>query len=142
MALSYNWEGWTDWVKLEGLDLKSVKNEPGTYVIATRQEITRVVGKDADGLLDVGESENLRDRLNSFIRCAKNPDSCGHMAGVRFAFLGFSESFPFDSLWVRWFIAKDKNAAYTAEGGILKTYVTLHKELPPLNYKYNWSNHS
>ena len=136
------WEGWSDWAKLAELTLEAIENAPGTYAIATREEIARVVGKDPDGILDVGESEYLRDRLRAFIRCAQDPDAYGHMAGVRFAFLGFSGIFPFDSLWVRWRLTKNKAEAYAMEGRLLSAYVNLHKELPPLNYKYNWSNHA
>lgn len=141
MNVAYNWEPWSDWIKLDILDLVSVPNGSGAYVIAIRKPIHRVVGTDPDGFLDIGESDHLRNRISSFIRCAKNPDSYGHMAGVRFAFLGFADAFPFPSLWIRWTSSKDKQGAYSTEGELLKQYVSIHKELPPLNYKYNWSRH-
>lgn len=138
---NYNWEFWSDWVKLDGIDLSKIPDSPGAYVIASRVPIHRVIGIDFDGFLNVGESENLRRRIYSFIRCAINPHSSGHMAGVRFAFLGFSDSFLFSSLWVRWVLSQNKQGAYSTEGELLKHYVRIHKELPPLNYKYNWSKH-
>ena len=141
MTITYNWGLWSKWLKLDGINLSDIPSCSGAYVIATRKPIPRVVEIDSDGFLDIGESDHLRDRISSFIRCAKNPTSYGHMAGVRFAFLGFSSSFPFTSLWVRWISSKDKHEAYSIEGELLKQYVQIHKELPPLNYKYNWSKH-
>jgi hypothetical protein len=48
----FDWTGWTDWVPLIDLDLSSVSEGPGAYVIATDRSIHRAVGTDHDGFLD------------------------------------------------------------------------------------------
>lgn len=141
MPINIEWQDWSEWTKLAELNLESVPNAPGAYVIATRSDIRRVVGTDPDGILDVGETKYLNDRISSFISCAIDPNTYGHMAGVRFTLLGFGEIFPYNTLWIRYIKLKTKELAYSVEGEILKQYVGEHKELPPLNYKYNWSKH-
>jgi hypothetical protein len=76
--------------------------------------------------------------LASFMRCAQRRGTGGHMAGWRYAFFYFCDHFPFSTLKVRWYAAKDKGDAYGAEGRIMLVYLQNHCELAPLNYKFNW----
>lgn len=134
----YDWNGWTKWTNLETLKLERVCAEPGAYVISASCPINRAVGIDRHGILDIGESDNLRSRLASFARCAKTRGKGGHMAGWRYAFFYFTDHFPFASLRVRSFATPDKAEAYAAEGRVMLAYLKNHRELPPLNYKFNW----
>lgn len=61
------------------------------------------------------------------------------MAGWRYAFFRFDRHFPLSSLRVRWSETSSKHTANALEGRLLLTYVLLYGELPPLNYKFNWS---
>ena len=61
------------------------------------------------------------------------------MAGWRYAEYDMNRSFPIETLVVRWTITESKGDAYRLEGQTLKEYFTTHLELPPLNYKFNWS---
>lgn len=134
----FDWSSWTDWTPLATLDLKTVPVDPGAYVIAANKPICRAVGTDPIGLLDVGESDGLRQRLKDFLRCMRRRGDEGHMAGWRFAFFRFERHFPVESLRVRWVTTVTKEAAYALEGRILLEYIKAHCELPPLNYKFNW----
>jgi hypothetical protein len=88
--------------------------------------------------LDVGESDNLANRLRSFQRCVSHRGKTGHMAGWRFAFFHFGRQFPLSELRVRWRVTASKEEAYAAEGQVLLGYLRRHCELPPLNYNFNW----
>ena len=96
----FDWSNWTSWSILSELDLKVVPSDPGVYVIAAGRTFSRVVGDDPEGILDIGESVGLRQRLRDFIRCATNRGQVGHMAGWRYAFFRFDRLFPFATLRV------------------------------------------
>ena len=136
--LEFDWTGWITWVPLIGLDFTTVPWSPGAYVIATSSPVNRAIDTDEEGFLDVGESDSLRSRLQSFVRCASNRGKEGHMAGWRYAFFHFDQRFPLTSLRVRWAAKETKAEAYRAEGHPLLAYLRRHAELPPLNYKFNW----
>jgi len=136
--LIFDWTGWTKWAPLVDLDLATVPNTPGAYVIATDRPISRAVGVDQEGFLTVGESGKLSDRLWGFRECVTKPGAKWHSAGWRFAYFKFQRHFPVASLRVRWAALDTKAAAYSAEGTLLLAYLREHGELPPLNYKFNW----
>jgi len=135
-----DWGKWTEWELLLGVDLNKIPNQPGAYLIAARKTIYRAHGKDQEGILDVGESKNLRERLKSFIGCANGNRASGHMAGWRYKKFNFNSRFPLNELYLSWHKVKSKSDAYKLEEVILKAYLEQHSELPPLNYKYNWGN--
>jgi hypothetical protein len=135
----YDWSGWTTWRPLVDVEQFPVPVGPGAYVVATRSSLTRAVGADPEGFLTIGESDNLRTRVRSFLRCARDRSERGHMAGWRYAFFHFAKHFPLQSLSVRWQETKTKDEAYEREGLLMLTYLHRHSELPPLNYKFNWS---
>lgn len=134
-----NWQGWEpEWLKLTE-HYRSAPTTPGAYLICADRDINRAVGVDEHGILTIGESENLRRRLSAFVRCAKTPAAAGHMAGWRFNYASFEKVFPLESLWVSWYPTANKALAYAKEGEMLGLYLAEHYELPPLNYKFNWS---
>jgi hypothetical protein len=136
----YDWSGWTKWHNLLKLDFSGVKAGPGAYVISAGQRIGRSVGIDPDGFLDIGESGALRNRIGRFLACSGTSGQTGHMAGWRYYFFGFDRHFVPSSLRVRWIVTDTKAQAYAIEGQTLLTYLRNHFELPPLNYKFNWSS--
>jgi hypothetical protein len=137
--LDYNWAYWTEWTPLDKLDFSTVPSGPGVYVIATDRPIHRVVETDNSGFLDIGEAESLRSRIKAFYRCVTEDKDAGHMAGWRFMRFQFKRQFPVGSLHVRWRSTANKEEAYKEEGRLLHAYLQQHCELPPLNYKFNWS---
>ena len=135
-----SWEGWSGWSTFS--NMSGVPERPGAYVIATRQTITRISGQDKNGILSIGETDNLSKRLQMFLSCANGNRHRGHTAGWRYRELCLDKLFPIASLHFRWKSELSKEKAYALEGELLKEYASQHCELPPLNYKYNWSAHS
>ncbi len=129
---------WTGWTSLVDLDLGTVPNSHGTYIIATDRPISRAVGVDQEGFLTIGESGRLSDRLWAFRECVTKPGAEWHSAGWRFAYFNLQRHFPVSSLRVRWAALATKAAAVSAESALLLAYLREHGELPPLNYKFNW----
>jgi len=128
----------TRWKNLQKLDLNLVPRGPGAYQMATNRPLARAVGVDPLGIIDIGESTNLRKRLKDFMRCAAQRGQEGHMAGWRYSFFRLERYLPLASLRVRWKATQTKAAAYRAECKMLSQYLHRHCELPPLNYKFNW----
>jgi hypothetical protein len=137
-APEYDWTGWSEWEPLASPDRSKVTRGPGAYVIAGDGPLHRAVGIDPLGILDIGESAELRDRIELFLWCATHYKYEGHMAGWRFAFFRFSRHFPIERLRIRWLAAQTKQDANEIEGRFLLSYLTQHLELPPLNYQFNW----
>ncbi len=76
-----DWSDWTDWELLSIVDINSIPKGPGVYIIAAEKELSRAVGVDEHGILDIGESERLNFRVRAFISCATGARQEGHMAG-------------------------------------------------------------
>jgi len=93
--------------------------------------------------MDIGETgkggATLRKRIERLRWCATERGVTGHMAGWRYAFFRLERHFPVDSLRIRWIGTSTKQEAYAFEGRVMLTYLLRHCELPPLNYKFNWS---
>lgn len=131
----------------ETVDL--LTEEPGVYLLARASHagslkphpIRRLLQADPHGLLDIGEAANLRRRLGQLRECVAQPGTLGHMAGWRLGHLGLLRKLGCESedLLVSHFVVKTKEDAYGWEGWLLRTYFELFGELPPLNYKFNWS---
>jgi len=137
---TWDWTGWVDrkyWYPLLK-PTKPIPEKPGVYMVCASKSIHRLNGVDENGILTIGESENLRSRLVDFVRCMRY-GTTGHMAGWRFHQIGMHEKFPSDSLWVSWREVENKEAAYKKEGEMLEFYLRRYWELPPLNYKFNWA---
>ncbi|MEM1114339.1 MAG: hypothetical protein AAGI11_20675 [Pseudomonadota bacterium] len=120
-------------------DLEVVPKVPGAYVIYNSKPIARFCGIDQRGVLDIGEAGNLQDRLRKFLACANGRRLKGHSAGARFRTLELDRVVSIDSLKIEIHESGSKTAAYKREGELLGNYLKEHKELPPLNYKYNRS---
>jgi hypothetical protein len=132
---------WSRWRQLDTLDISSVPKRSGVYEVAAGRLIRRAIGKDENGTLTIGESDSLRKRLSDFRRCARGGGEVGHMAGWRYSFLEFTKHYPVQQLRVRWKDTRTKARAYDEEGRLLREYLSRHAELPPLNYKFNWSRY-
>lgn len=131
---------WTKWVGLhDAVSGRAIGAGPGAYVIRAGRPIHRAVGTDKLGIIDIGESTGLRSRLRAFAKCASTPGAQGHMAGWRYADLGMDTIFPLAELLVRWCDLQSKDEAVKVEAEVMTKYIKIHYELPPLNYKFNWS---
>lgn len=96
--------------------------------------IHRLGGIDKDGILDIGNSVNLRVRMTDFWGAAgKGKISYSHQAGVIFTKRNYRKIFLVESLQFRYLRQKDKFSAREAEKRELKKYIKRFFELPPLN---------
>ncbi len=135
---------WTHW---RPLSVEVIRTEvpagPGAYVLGLPDErpLGRLLGQDPHGILDIGESAGLRQRLGDLLRCAGQAGERGHMAGWRLGSAGLLArlGIPVAKLRVSWCSAETKDDAYFIEGSLLRDYYELFGELPPLNYKFNWA---
>jgi hypothetical protein len=135
-------EKWSRWVAFTPENILCVPQGPGAYALSMRgREIGRLLAIDRVGVLDVGESGGSRVRLQKLFDCANGLSVAGHMAGWRLGSLGLLKALGGTAANLRFtFIAQTtKVEAYRAEGALLKLYYELFGELPPLNYKHNWS---
>jgi hypothetical protein len=137
---------WSNWFPFSEVALAEVHASAGAYVLGLpashgRGTLGRLLGEDPHGLLDVGEAGNLRDRLLAFRRCASMEGERGHMAGWRLGSMGLLNRLGInaDDLRMSVCYATSKDDAYRVEGTILRIYYDPFGELPPLNYKFNWS---
>lgn len=137
---------WSPWALLDESTLREVPlTEPGAYRFRAVDEqghprvIRRCFGDDHEGILGIGESKRVGQRLQDLLRCMRDSRQGGHMAGWRFAYLGMGTAFPLDRIQYSFVCVRDKEAAYELEGTLLNSYVRKHYEMPPLNYKFNWS---
>ena len=138
MSIS-KWKGWTDWELLDGLDFRTVTTGPGVYVIVANKPLSRVVGVDRTGILDIGESAWLRSRLRMFFRSASGCKKVAHSAGRRYLLFKLDRHIPFHTLRVRWTKLKTKAESKHMEGKLQREYIKHHCELPPLNAQFTWS---
>lgn len=138
-------KSWSDWSPLDDTKIEDVPAKPGAYEFRAVDEknrtrtIRRCFGEDRNGVLGIGESNNLRTRLAALLRCMQDPEQAGHMAGWRYAYLKMEQIYPLGRIQFRFRTTCDKDAAYELEGTLLHEYVARHFEMPPLNYKFNWS---
>jgi len=130
------------WIPLTYDETGRLPEKPGAYQIRCRgHQIPRMLAVDEEGILDIGESANLRGRLGVFLYAAEGKKG-PHAAGWRYNFLGLARrGFPLGDLEFRWAGAESKAAAYSLEGDLMKGYLDRFGELPPLNYKFNWSQY-
>ena len=135
------WKDWNNGFRLEDAVARIPSGTSGAYLLGLMDErrksipITRLCGEDPHGVLDIGESDDLKDRLGKLSTCLTKEGARGHMAGWRYTFLRLKELLPGD-LYVCWCSAED---SYELEGKMLWAYTSAFRELPPLNYKFNWS---
>lgn len=125
---------WTDWMSLENSAIKEIPNDPGVYRIALREEISRLSATDPEGLLLIGKSVNVGNRVRKFIGSAFD-DIPGHVAGERFDLLDLSDELGArrSDLHVSWFASESKDGASKLEETLLNRYQIRFGEVPPLN---------
>ena len=123
------------WMPLKQKAFEKIPKEPGAYLVRCRNHPTnRLLGLDQEGVLDIGESGNLRRRIKLFQACIEGQKRL-HCAGRRFHRLGLARHFPIKELEFKWCITEDKESAMDLEGELLKDYENTFGELPPLNSK-------
>lgn len=94
--------------------------------------IIRAGSTDAKGILDIGESENGRRRLEEFV-AAIDGKPRSHRAGWDYYNYGFSKAFPPKDLRIEFVHLASKELAQALERALLEEYRWHYKDRPPLN---------
>jgi len=89
---------------------------------------------DEIGILDIGESNNGRRRLNDFLGAAQGKPR-SHRAGWEYSknAYDFGAVFPLDTLRVEFIHVDSKDIAEAIELALLEDYRWRFKDRPPLN---------
>ncbi len=129
----FDWSGWKILRPPLEEKVKSLPNKPGVYVIFVRKGINRFIGKDKEGILDIGQSNKLGDRLLKFLSCADGRRKKGHAAGVRFRKYVLDNYYVLGDLNFRVRTCLGGKTPRDYEKEMLHSYALEHGELPPLN---------
>ena len=101
---------WTTWRPLDArVGGKLIPASTSAYRPRCRGRVVRrALGRDREGVLDVGKSVQLHRGLAAFFRCATaGRDRDGHMAGWRYREVGLHRRYQPERLEVCWCTAKD-----------------------------------
>lgn len=121
----------------ENIFWKHIPECGGVYFIKTHSKkkpirINRVLGIDEDGILYIGKSENLRERLRMLWRVI-NPKqkATAHTFGKKYnENKKLREAFPLKSLYISYGISTDPKVL---EFKLLNKYFLKFGEVPPFN---------
>ncbi len=133
-----------DWEKLQDLasnKFPGVENKPGVYFIRWKKlespvTINRLAGSDSNGLLYIGESEDLRKRFQRIWRGIEKVNKTSETPNTlsrRIVFCNLHEEINLDEYEIAWQYLSTKIEAQVQEAAALKLYIEKFRELPPLN---------
>lgn len=136
------WTGWSQWLPLTKEGIENAPRDAGAYMLRVRQgqsgpipALSRLLGRDPNAILDIGQSGVIRVRLLQLLACTADDNARGHMAGWRYRYLKLHERLPGRLEFC--FVTDTKPAKMEAR--LMTEYLNEFGELPPLNYKFNWS---
>ncbi len=148
---------WLDWKDITLIEqLKGDYKYPGVYAIRLVDsegipvEIGRFLGVNTSGILDVGKSNDVGNRIWEFYHTSNGGTKYNHSEGERLHLIRFVTEFQKS-------IYRDSELQFTSrrlpteleakheEERLLKCYFIKYGELPPLNcqvndIKFNWKN--
>ena len=116
----------------------NIPQNPGVYRIFSLDNndiprpMQRVLGIDNDGILYIGKSNNLNERLRMLWRVLQpNYLATGHTFGINYKSLQvIQDAFPYDTLAIEF----EENAEPAIfETALIETYRQIYGEVPPLN---------
>lgn len=131
--------GWSGPVPLKSSDVRArIRDQCGVYRIRAftpsgePEQIPRCNGVDAEGILHIGESQNLQTRVLFFLQAAAG-GKAAHSAGCEFCESGFGRRFPINCL--RWdFVSTGSKAeAVELELRLQRRYRRIFLDKPPLD---------
>lgn len=116
---------------------KQISESGGVYFVYAYKnnipiKLDRVLGADDEGLLYIGKSENLRERLRMLCRVL-NPyqKATAHTFGTKYNNnKKLREAFPLNSLYVSFRITTNPKKLVS---GLLDKYFSNYGEVPPFN---------
>lgn len=139
--MSSRWDRWQDIICIE--DFTELCVWPGVYEIRLSASdgqplnIPRLLANDAEGILTIGESKNVAERVRSFYK-ASNGYHSAHSEAERMYLVKFWTEFQKSvyrgsKIQVRSLRLRNKADAEERKERLLKLYFKKFGELPPLN---------
>ncbi|MFD1314236.1 GIY-YIG nuclease family protein [Namhaeicola litoreus] len=125
-------------MQLNLADTKELECRPGVYRIywiknGKRQPIKRFMGSDKTGLIYIGESINIRKRLNEFRNAAFGKSQESHVGGKKIFRLDILKSHIQKKDLFFEFEYTEPNEHRDRENQLLEHYKQKFGEVPPLN---------
>lgn len=136
---------------IESLDDKwdEAPSTPGIYVISYKKPINRLAKPDPKGIVYIGKSKKLRNRLWQFWYAQhpasgfiwENPDIASKLTGKKLKKQKDVENI-LGSFSVKVAAPINKNILDIAERAVMYAYIRIYGELPPLNFSIpkRWNN--
>ena len=138
--------GWTEWTNIsQKEEFKKLYRASGVYKlravhsVGSPIEIGRFQDTDKDGILLIGNSKRVGERIRDFYKAYEEYKFSRHNVGERLFLLRFLlgnvTSFQERVCAIEFSVEelKNKNEAEAEEERLLKCYVLKYAELPPLN---------
>jgi hypothetical protein len=130
------------WYKLEYLakeEFNDVPQSPGVYFVRWSKggrpvPVHRLGGRDDKGILYVGSSKNLRDRIEQLWKAIEEGFR-QHTVSTTFAFCGLLDLVKSSELEASWKVLKSPEEAENQEWAAIYLYCRKYKEPPPLNLR-------
>jgi hypothetical protein len=130
---------WSRWRYFKELTSGNVPESAGVYQIrcvnqrGTPQKLIRLASIDKDGILGIGESNNLYRRLRQFWVTISKKDYTRHAAAWHYLSFCYDQRFPENCLQFRYKKVKNKDMATCLEFDLLLKYRKKFMDGPPLN---------
>ncbi len=127
---------WSEWKSFRKEALSQIPEKAGIYQLRSLrddgnpQSISRLLGKDQEGIVYIGESSNLKKRIQGFWSTITKRDRSRHAAGWSYVTFDFQKTFPPESLQFRYSPSEDFLAV---EFDLLLFYLKEFGDRPPLN---------
>ena len=125
------------WYSLKTLDFSIIPSSSGVYQVRWAignkpKSIPRANGNDDEGILYIGQSGNLRRRIENLWSRLQDSTKGRHTAGWTYDFYEFSKKFKLEQLEVQW-VEFPKSEIVGLETVLLMDYVSEYLDKPPLN---------
>jgi excinuclease UvrABC nuclease subunit len=126
-------------IRIENRDFyNQVPELPGIYRIYSidgndnPHPLTRVLGTDSDGVLYIGKSKNLRERVRMLWRVLQpNYGATAHTFGINYKSLEvIRNAFPYETLAIEYETNEDPKEYEKVQ---IEIYRQIYGEVPPLN---------
>jgi hypothetical protein len=139
-------------IMLSRADTGRIPQSPGVYWWVATDEahsycraVPRAIGVDPVGLLYIGISSNLRDRIGRYARavarCSGRMEgpTCGDLDAqpANWCYLAYGAVRVYPHVAIVWQEFQDKSLAEEAETNLIYAYRSLYAEMPPFNKGMN-----
>ena len=127
---------WSDWMFFVKEQLISIPGKSGVYEFRCTDGnghpmlIDRLNGKDKEGIIYIGSSEDLKKRINGFWKTIEQQDRSRHAAGWTYCSFGYNDILPPNHLQFRFKMVSNITGD---EFDLLLEYRRQFMDLPPLN---------